>query len=86
MEIPHHLLECKKDRRNRRVEGEAPPNVVRDLVDGRVCLARERSVAGIASRLVGMLHSRPPEAVEEANDPFEPRVLPFGVLLDRPDE
>ena len=48
---------------------------------------RQRSLDRLLRRrLLRLLESDPPELLEETDDPLEPVVLPFRVLLDRPDE
>ncbi len=85
--VPVDLVHELHHRRDRRVQREAPPDVVRDLGDRAMRLPGERRVGhGLDDRLIRLLQHDAPKPIEEADDALEPGVLPLGVLLDRADE
>ena len=84
---PADLVHELHDGRDRRVQREPAADVVGHLRDRLVRLPRQRSLDRLLRRrLLRLLESDPPELLEETDDPLEPVVLPFRVLLDRPDE
>ena len=69
---------------DRRVELEAPEDVVGDLGDRLVRAPDERAVGGRLGRAaLGDLEAQPPQAAEEAGHALDARVLPLDVVLGR---
>ena len=75
------LVDELHHRGDRRVEREAAVDVVGDLGDRLMRLARQRRVDAATAELRRLLEHDPPEPVQEAPDALEALVLPVHVLV-----
>src|SRR5919204_3461979 len=85
--VARQLIDQLHDCRDRRVELEAPFDVIGDLRDRLVCFPRQRRVAWILRRsLLGHFVDDTPQSAQKAHDPFHPGVRPLHVLIRRAHE